>query len=232
VRPLKKAPRLSLSLLALLTAAAAGCKRSEQPTAGPESSAAPTEKSLPPPALTAAPPAAEPASAEPLAAEGPASAQPKSVAKSAPSAGRAGPAALASSAGRPAPLAQPSSSAAAPVVTGAPSAAEGFSVYLQARASYRRDEPSSVQAVLVAKDPFHCNEKYPYKFTLDPPSAGIKYDAQVVRGMSIGAKRSVMTIPFVASQSGQVAGELAFSVCTESKCLLEKRRLSVRVNVQ
>jgi len=119
-------------------------------------------------------------------------------------------------------------------VTGTPAASEAFSAQLQARRSYRRDQPSSVEAVLVAKDPFHCNEKYPYKFTLDPAPSGIKYDAAVVRGMSISPKRSTMTIPFVATQAGtsQIAGELAFSVCTESKCLMEKRRLSVRVTVE
>ena len=225
---MKKSSPLAVFLLALLAVAGAGCGRSkEQPSASPEPSAkATTENPVPPKVETVAPKTAEPSAAPTAEAPATASAQPRN--KAAPVGARAE--RTISSSATPAPPA----ASAAPVVTGAPVGAEAFSVYLQARGSYRRDQPSSVEAVLLAKDPFHCNDKYPYKFTLDPPAANVKYDAQVVRGMSIAAKRSVMTIPFVGTAAGpaQISGELAFSVCTESKCLMEKRRLSVRVNVE
>jgi hypothetical protein len=98
----------------------------------------------------------------------------------------------------------------------------------------RVGQGASALVVLTAKDPYKCNDKYPYKFVLDAPSGGVSYPAQTVRGMSIADKRSSMSIPFSVGQAGAatIAGQLHFSICTAEKCLIEKRQLSVTVQAE
>jgi hypothetical protein len=102
---------------------------------------------------------------------------------------------------------------------------------MQAPSPVRIGETASALIVLAAKDPYKCNEKYPYKFVLDAPSGGVSYPQQTVRSMAIAEKQSTMGVPFSVAQAGgaTIAGQLHFSICTADKCLIEKRRLSVTV---
>lgn len=112
--------------------------------------------------------------------------------------------------------------------------AASFSTWLQASGSYEAGKQGTVTAVLVAKDPYKCNAKYPYKFKTAPPSGGITYPQTTVRGMQVSPKRSTMSIPFVPSQPGKatVSGEFSFSICTDERCVIEKRNLTVTVDVK
>lgn len=109
-----------------------------------------------------------------------------------------------------------------------------FSAWLQTAGAYEVGKPGTVMAVLTARDPYKCNDKYPYKFKLDPPAAGVSYPQETVRGMQIAPKRSTMSIPFVPSQAGTatISGTLYFSVCTDERCLIEQSKLSVSVDVK
>jgi hypothetical protein len=82
--------------------------------------------------------------------------------------------------------------------------------------------------------PFKCNEKYPYKLVLDPPGPGLAYPSLVVRGATIAKPRTTMDIPFSPVRQGKhkVSGVLSFSVCTDDRCLVERRPLSVVVDVR
>lgn len=113
-------------------------------------------------------------------------------------------------------------------------ASAGFSAWLQGSGSFKAGEQGAVTVVLVSKAPYHCNDKYPYKFKLDPPAAGLSYPQSVVRGAQITPQRTTMSVPFLASAAGKatIAGELSFSVCTEERCLIEKQHLAVTVDVQ
>jgi hypothetical protein len=68
---------------------------------------------------------------------------------------------------------------------------------------------------------------------LDAPGGGVSYPQNPVKGMSVSEKSGSMAVPFKASQKGKatISGTLSFSVCTEDKCLIEKRALSVTVDV-
>jgi hypothetical protein len=107
---------------------------------------------------------------------------------------------------------------------------------MQPTGSYRAGEQGSVEVVLSCKGEWHCNEKYPMKFTCDPPAGGVSYPQPVVRrdAMSIGPERATGRIPFVATSAGQarVSGKLSFSVCTETQCVVESRPLTATVSVQ
>jgi hypothetical protein len=104
---------------------------------------------------------------------------------------------------------------------------------MQGAGSVQTGKAANVQVVLEAVAPFHCNDKYPYKFT-PAPTAGVTYPQEVIRGMNVTEQRSTMSIPFTASQAGKktLSGELAFSVCTDDKCLIEKQQLSMTVEVR
>ncbi len=110
---------------------------------------------------------------------------------------------------------------------------EGFEAHLAASNAYKAGAKGTVTVVLNAKAPFHCNDKYPYKFTVKP-TAGVQFAQDVVKGMKIGEQQSTMAVEFTPSAAGKhtLEGTLAFSVCTDDKCLVEKQALSVTIDVE
>jgi hypothetical protein len=111
---------------------------------------------------------------------------------------------------------------------------DAFSTWLQADAPVAAGKPSYVEAVVVANAPYHCNAEYPHKFKLNAAPPGVTYPEEVVRGMQISAERGVLRIPFSAGQAGAatLSGTLSFSVCTEERCMVEKRELSLNLDVK
>jgi len=90
-----------------------------------------------------------------------------------------------------------------------------------------------LEAVLVAKPPYHCNPEYPHKFKLNAAPPGLSYPEETVRGMKVTPGRSVLAIPVNAQSAGKptITGTLSFSVCTEERCMVEKRDLSLVLDV-
>jgi hypothetical protein len=111
---------------------------------------------------------------------------------------------------------------------------ETFSTWLQAASPVVAGSPATVEAVLVAKAPYHCNAEYPHKFKLAAAPAGLSYPEATVKGMQVTAERSVLRIPVVAQSAGKstVSGTLHFSVCNDDRCLVEKRELSLNLEVK
>ena len=109
-----------------------------------------------------------------------------------------------------------------------------FSTWLQTTGGYEVGKSGVVVAVLTAKAPYKCNDKYPYKLVLDPAPNGVTYSTLKVRGMRIAEKRSTLHVPFTPTKAGRakISGTLSFSVCTKERCLVEKRALSVNVEAQ
>ena len=134
-----------------------------------------------------------------------------------------------------APAAAPAEAAAAP--TGAPKFSDaGFDLSLEApKAGLKAGQPGTVEVVLAAKAPFHVNDKYPIKLKLKE-TPGVKYDNLVVGkdAVKLEAMKAVMPVSFTPDAAGKrtVAGQFAFSVCTEDKCLMEKRDLALEVVVE
>ena len=110
---------------------------------------------------------------------------------------------------------------------------DAFSVWLQGASPAKAGGPVQLEAVLVAKPPYHCNPEYPHKFKLNPAPAGLAYPEDTVRGMKVTPERGVLAIPVNAQSAGKptVSGTLSFSVCTEERCMVEKRDLSVALDV-
>lgn len=252
----RPAPRLRAGALALAALLAGCADRPEPPVtreSAPSSAAAP-EKGVAAPssagvaAALPVPAPVEGASASARPAEPDASAKkPATVvelphAPSAAPAVIAAPSALASATPSAAPLASAAPTATAvvavppaPTVESPKVAEASFNLWMQAAGKYKAGQPGAVQIVLVAQGAFHCNDKYPYKFKLGAPPAGVSYPQPIVRveGMSLSPARSVMTVPFVPGAPGdaRISGTFSFSVCSASSCQLETRDLAINVKV-
>lgn len=113
---------------------------------------------------------------------------------------------------------------------------QAFSVWLQSSGRYSAGQQGTVEAVVVPKGEFHCNQEYPYKFVASSGSAGVTYPKPTVRGegLSVSSTRAAMRIPFVPQSAGdaKIGGTFHFSVCTDSQCVVEKRDVFVTVKVQ
>jgi hypothetical protein len=111
---------------------------------------------------------------------------------------------------------------------------EAFSTWLQAQSPAKAGGPITVEAVLTAKPPYHCNAEYPHKFKLNAAPAGLSYPEETVRGMKVTPERSVLAIPVKAEAAGKptISGTLSFSVCTAERCMVEKRDLSLALDVK
>lgn len=198
-----------------------------EPTPEPkaEATAAPTATASEAPAALAPPPAP---SAAPIASEKP---EPKT--EPAPEKTAVKPTATTK-----APAPEKSAAPAEPerkvtTVSGGGAAGEGFALGISARSPVRAGESGAATIVLNAKSPYKCNAKYPYKMALDAPVGGISYPSTVVKGMNIADKTSTMSVPFSATAKGKatISGTFSFSVCTDDKCLIEKRKLAVTIDV-
>lgn len=109
-----------------------------------------------------------------------------------------------------------------------------FTLEIKPNGSYKAGEAASVEVVLDAKAPFHCNDKYPYKLKLDATD-GVKYPDTVVKkdAVKLEHMKATMTVPFTPESKGKktIAGQFHFSLCSADKCLIEKRKLALDIQV-
>jgi len=114
-------------------------------------------------------------------------------------------------------------------------AESNFELTLSAPGTYEVGKPGNAEIVLVAKDPFKVNDQYPYKFKVKE-ARGLKLEGTTIGKdrVKLEPKRATLTVPFVPEQSGKqtLSGQFSFSVCTEEKCLIEKRDLSLVIDVK
>lgn len=112
---------------------------------------------------------------------------------------------------------------------------EAFHLELKKQDSYAAGQPGSVEVKLQAKAGYHANEEYPYKFKVQS-CPGLEYEQDVVRGeaVKIEGARAELQVPFRAKGSGEslFAGTFAFSVCSAERCLVEKRDLALKLQIQ
>ena len=136
----------------------------------------------------------------------------------------------------PAPPTEAATGAPAPAAAGQSRISESqFDVALTSSGAYQAGKEGTVQIVLDAKAPFHVNDQYPIKFKVKE-GAGVKFAAPIVGKdkAKLEAMRATMPVAFTPESAGQhtVAGQLSFSVCTDENCLMEKRDLSLVVEVK
>jgi hypothetical protein len=108
----------------------------------------------------------------------------------------------------------------------------GFELSLSPKGDYKAGQVGEAEILLTAKAPFHVNDKYPYKFKAKE-GAGVKFSAPVTskEAVKLEAMKATMTVGFTPESAGKhvLAGVFSFSVCTDDKCLIEKRDLALEI---
>jgi hypothetical protein len=110
-----------------------------------------------------------------------------------------------------------------------------FDLSVRSVGNYQVGQKGSVQIVLVSKGVYKVNGEYPYKFKLEP-NPGLQYDQDVVKkdAVKLEKKRVTMTVSLTPKTAGKqrVAGKFYFSICTDEKCLIEKRDVALENEVK
>ena len=106
---------------------------------------------------------------------------------------------------------------------------------MQPKGAYATGQAGEAEIVLQAKAPFHVNDKYPYKFKIKE-APGLKFANLVVAKDSVKLEPARATVPvaFTPESAGKhtIAGQLSFSVCTDDKCMIEKRDLALEIEAK
>lgn len=109
---------------------------------------------------------------------------------------------------------------------------ESFELNFAGKPDYEAGKPGEATITLDAKPPFHVNDKYPYKFKLKE-TTGLKFPSPIVAkdAAKLEKQRMTMAVGFTPEAAGKhtISGVLQFSVCTDDKCLIEKRDLALDV---
>lgn len=108
-----------------------------------------------------------------------------------------------------------------------------YEVFLKpGAASYTVGQPGTVQAVLVAKNGFKCNDKYPHKFETTPGD-GVTFPSPTLRDVQLEGAKATIEVGLVPVRAGKVtvAGTYHFSVCSEAVCQIKKEPLTVDLEV-
>ncbi len=127
-----------------------------------------------------------------------------------------------------------SETSSAPTVLGKKTSDPLYAVWMQSAGSYKVGKTGSVQAVVIAKGGYKCNDAYPFKVKLSAPPAGVSFPSMIARNVSKGKKRTTVSVPFTPSSAGKktISGKFYYSVCNESSCKFGKSQLSVTVDVK
>lgn len=112
---------------------------------------------------------------------------------------------------------------------------QSFSLAIKPVGEVQKGAETRAEIELEAKAPFHINDKYPYKLRL-ADSEGLSYPEKIVARdkAKVEHMKLVMPVAFSATEPGKrkIAGVFHFSVCTDDKCLIEKRPLALEVDVK
>lgn len=133
----------------------------------------------------------------------------------------------------PAPVAGEAEASAQPAAQGS-YREDSFDLSLEVPKELEVGKPAEATVVLQAKKPYKVNDEYPIKLTVkDSPGLGLTGTIGKDR-VTLEAQRAVMKVSFTPQTAGEhsLGGRFAFSVCTDERCLIEKRDLGVRVVVR
>src|SRR5437764_600493 len=101
-----------------------------------------------------------------------------------------------------------------------------YTVRLAAKAKYKKGHPGVVEIVIEPKAGYKVNDKYPTKFTADDAPAGVKIPERVAKPKdgAITKHRGIVELRIIPSKAGsmKVGGDAAFSVCSETACIVGK----------
>jgi hypothetical protein len=108
-------------------------------------------------------------------------------------------------------------------------AKEPFAVAVK-NASAKVGADAHIEVEVSALSGFKCNEEYPHKIKKIVAAEGASVGSDSVKG-SIDGKKIVFRIPVKASRAGThaVTGQIRFSVCDDSQCVIKKIDLNASI---
>lgn len=109
-----------------------------------------------------------------------------------------------------------------------------FSLSIAPKGQPSRGQPAEFVIVLSAKAPFHVNKEYPHRFKVTT-ARGLTTTSNVIQRdpSKVSPERLELDVPAKLGQDGPfgIEGEMSFSLCTDEKCLMEKRQLAAPLTV-
>lgn len=94
-------------------------------------------------------------------------------------------------------------------------------------------KPAELTIVLTAQSGYKVNEEYPIKFQFSE-TKGVSPAKQTLTKDDVRLEKTKATMPLTvtiqAAGKNEISGKFSFSVCTEERCLIEKRDLRVEIN--
>src|SRR5690606_2749641 len=109
---------------------------------------------------------------------------------------------------------------------------EAFSLSMTGPAVAKVGEAVTYTVTLTAKSGFKVNDEYPVKFQFAAAN-GVAPQKEVIRKEDAQVEKNKVVIPaeVILSTAGEhvVQGKLSFSVCTDDRCLIEKRDLGLSI---
>lgn len=114
---------------------------------------------------------------------------------------------------------------------------EGYTAEIKPTGTYAVGKEGAVDIIITAKDPFHINDAYSYKFrTPDPAPENVTYPKPLLTRADgkFETKTGAFRLPFIVSKAGKykIGGTLSLSVCSQSSCLMEKVDLELEVEAK
>lgn len=110
---------------------------------------------------------------------------------------------------------------------------DAFHLSLEGPDSAKSGEKASLKVILTAQSGYKINDEYPIKFQF-AEMAKVVPDKAVVRKEDAKVEKLRVEIPLSVTVQApgkhQVSGRLSFSVCTDERCLIEKRDLMVKLD--
>lgn len=110
---------------------------------------------------------------------------------------------------------------------------DAFSLQLVPPEKVSSGQAALFQVILTAKSGYKVNDEYPIKFQLIE-TPGVTFEKSIVKKEDAKIEKTRAELPLnvtvQAKGAAEVSGKLSFSVCTEERCLIEKRDLTVKVD--
>lgn len=93
------------------------------------------------------------------------------------------------------------------------------------------------EVTLTAKDKYHTNAQYPYKFKLaDPAPEGVTFPKPILQRADgkWEEKLGSFRVPFVIAKPGKakIGGTFSLSVCSEANCIMDKQPLEIEAEAK
>jgi hypothetical protein len=111
---------------------------------------------------------------------------------------------------------------------------DAYSVWLEGPDWIRVGARAVLRAVVTGKAPYRASPDYSHRVFLDPAPPGVELPVAKATDLEWGTESCSVRVPVLGNKEGTatVQGELQFSVCTERRCRIERRRLSFDVVVR